>query len=121
MSIWNEDGTPKRPEPNQGAEHAFADLGINTGTSEGQQLFLSYARVRAQALANQPPAVGDVVHAWVDGECLAAMVTKTEIFEDEIWISVFMPGERTLQPIREVAHDEGKAEGAPSWHWPESE
>jgi hypothetical protein len=47
-SIWNEDGTPKRPEPDQGAEHAFADFAFDTGTND--ELYTSYANARAKIL-----------------------------------------------------------------------
>jgi hypothetical protein len=118
--IWNEDGTPKRPEPNQGAEHAFADLAM-ADKSTNRELYLSYARIRAEALANQPASVGDMVHVWTNGLCRAAIVTQTSVFDDEIHVSVFVPGELTVQPLRDVAHDEKKSGYAPTYHWPESE
>lgn len=123
--LWNEDGTPKRPDPTQYgdpekyAQHPAADLAADepgllidneaTGWS-------SMARWRQQAKVMRSPEVGDIVHFW-HGEkatCFAAMVMETDSFTDDAEIRVHVPY-KAFQDWRS-AHDEGK--GDETWHWP---
>lgn len=115
--IWNEDGTPKRPEPDQGTEHAFADLGINNGTNG--ELYLSYAKAREEAMKNTPATVGDIVHFWSGEKCRAALVIESDhiLAPERKWLlRVFVPGFGSEDVA--TSHDEGKKTG--TWHWAES-
>jgi hypothetical protein len=120
-SIWNEDGTPKRPEPDQGAEHAFADFAINTGAND--ELYTSYASTRAKILKLTQAGIGDMVHFWNGERCRAALVIEAdEVDSDEDitperkWLlRVFVPGFEGQDVA--TPHDEDKART--TWHWPE--
>jgi hypothetical protein len=118
-SIWNEDGTPKRPEPDQGAEHAFADLGMQVGNN--QALYLSYAKAREEAMKNTPATVGDIVHYWYGptGSCQAAIVCSGPDLDDGINLFV-LPNHSFASPtvMDGVEHNEGKTDN--TWHWAES-
>jgi hypothetical protein len=113
-SIWNEDGTPKRPEPDQGAEHAFADFAFNTG--DNQELFLSYGNARAKILRLTSASIGDIVHYWTGVACRAAIVTAVPETSPAETLHVFQPGEHDGEVA--AVHDEDKNTG--TWHWAES-
>ncbi|OEJ24299.1 hypothetical protein AS594_07150 [Streptomyces agglomeratus] len=78
--------------------------------------FLSYARRQSVAKAERDPIVGDWVHFWNGERCWAGVVTQDDL--DSVWLSCVPPGETSFQPIRDVAHDEGRGEN--TWHWPEA-
>lgn len=117
-SIWNEDGTPKRPEPDQGAEHAFADLGVNTGTNE--ELFLSYGAARDRVARLTKGSIGDIVHYWYAAteSCQAAIICSGPDLDDGLALFV-LPNHQFASPsmMDGIQHNEDR--GDATWHWPE--
>lgn len=112
--LWNEDGTPKRPDPTQYgdpekyAQTPFADLAAD-------QEYLNFARIKREAREQRSPEVGDIVH-WFDekGVCRAAIVTETDSFSDTAELRVHIPREPYADARAD--HDEGKSDN--TWHWP---
>lgn len=76
--------------------------------------FLNYARARRTDKEERDPLVGDTVHFWNGEHCWVAVVTQDDLFS--VWLSCMAPGETSLRPVRDVSHDESKAEN--TWHWP---
>lgn len=126
--LWNPDGTPRLPDAVRNADGTpFADLAADElieaaeSTDMLPNVFLS--RMRREARANVPAAVGDVVHLTrsetATHVCYAAIVTGTGLLEgDPDQLTVFMPGEAP-EAYLDVYHDEGKTDRG--WHWPESQ
>lgn len=118
--LWNEDGTPKRPDPEQYddpekyAQAPFADLVADTAAKEG---YLNYARIKRQAKGLRSPEVGDIAHWWDQDHatCRAAIVMETESFGDGALLRVHIPHE-SFQDWQ-CSHDEDK-EFSGTWHWP---
>jgi len=113
--LWNEDGTPKRPVWSD-ADHekkVFAAL-----ASDEAQDYTNYARLRAEAKANTPAGVGDIVHYWHGLQCLAAIVAKTGDFQEDVdMLYVFSP-EPAESGVADALHSESRI--LDTWHWPES-
>lgn len=122
MTIWNEDGTPRRPDerteqvPDVAPFTAFAISELEAD-QEGQA-FVGYARMRTAAKANTPAGVGDIVHYWHEHQCLAAIVARTgDFLEDVDMLYVFSP-EPAASGVADALHSETRILG--TWHWPES-
>lgn len=128
--IWNEDGTPKLPGPRDRSDETmpFADLtadqikrgslAYRSDSEEERDAYVNYAKLRAEAMANQPATVGDVVHYWDSERCIAAIVTEAGVFDgDPDQLHLFFPG-GPGSTTAAGAHNEGKVED--TWHWPES-
>lgn len=124
--IWNEDGTPKVPDPakygdpEKYAQTPFADLGADGWAHANQSTYLNYARIKREARAQRSPEIGDIVHFWGGKEdpahdhCFAAIVMETETFTDTATIRVHVPHGAFMD--WRVDHDEDK--GHDTWHWP---
>lgn len=115
--LWNEDGTPRRPDP---AQYGDPEKYAQTPAADlaADESYLNYARIKREARAARSPEVGDIVHFWAGGPCRAAIVMETESFSDAATLRVHIPNE----PFQDwhVGHNEDKAsEGDEfSWHWP---
>lgn len=113
-NLWNADGTPKFPGPRDRSDEvtAFEDF------AAARENYVNYAALRAQAKANTPAGVGDIVHYWDGERCLAAIITETGTFEgEEDQLHVFSP-ERNGSGVAGGVHNEGKT--SDTWHWPEN-
>lgn len=114
--IWNEDGTPRKPEPGRGEEvNAFADLSANP---DDERQFVSYAALQAAAKAATPAGVGDIVHYWTEYRCVAAIITDAPVIGDAYCLTRFDVDEMP-ESCQGVLHSETK-EDKHTWHWPES-
>jgi len=83
--------------------------------------FLSYARARASAKAEQDPIVGDTVHFWDDetAQCMAATIVDVvgEVTgEQSECLAILDPDAEETRWRHAVPHSENKKRL--SWHWP---
>lgn len=123
--LWNEDGTPKRPDPAEYdtsalyAQTPFANLVVPEYEGEDDaRTYVNYARLRAQAKVNTPAGIGDIVHYWHDDECYAAIVTRDAVLDDSSDGLFVFSDLANMSGTVKARHNEFK--GRDTWHWPES-
>lgn len=80
--------------------------------------FLNYARARRTDKEERDPLVGDTVHWWQDGGCVAAVVTGQDWTAEGVreFLTVFPPRSLPGYLAESAPHDETK--GEMTWHWP---
>lgn len=135
-NLWNEDGTPKRPDTNPYdtsalyAQTPFANLVVPEADEDGMitiprhegeddaRTYVNYARLRAQAKVNTPAGIGDIVHYWHDDACYAAIVTRDAALDDSPDGLFVFSDLANMSGTVKARHSESKRRD--TWHWPES-